>query len=88
LAVGVIGEESAAIGVNGDQMDDSNGDTGAVYVLKRTNGVWQQLAYLKATNADTGSRDNFGRSVSLSVDGSVLVVGAPVVLFFSTKQPE
>src|SRR5690606_34801582 len=72
LAVGAYFEDSAAIGVNGDQADNSAGASGAVYVFRRSGGVWTQEAYLKASNAEAG--DLFGYSVSLS--GDSLAIGA------------
>src|SRR5690606_20389410 len=65
-------EASAATGVDSDQADNSASSSGAVYVFKRTGVVWEQEAYLKASN--TGADDNFGSSVSLS--GDALAVGA------------
>ena len=47
----------------------------AVYVFERTNGSWQQQAFLQIEN--TQVTDNFGRSVSLSADGTTLAIGAP-----------
>jgi len=75
LAVGVIGEASAATGVNGNQADNSAGEAGAVYVYARAGATWVQQAYVKASN--TGAEDWFGWSVALSADGSTLAVGAP-----------
>jgi cysteine-rich repeat protein len=72
LAVGAYLEDSAAMGVNGNQDDDSALDSGAVYVFRRTGTAWQQEAYLKASN--TGADDWFGASVALS--GDTLAVGA------------
>jgi hypothetical protein len=72
LAVGAIDEASNAIGVNGNQADNSAGDAGAVYVFVRTGAAWAQQAYLKASN--TGAGDTFGASVALS--GDTLAVGA------------
>lgn len=73
LAVGAVGEDSAATGVGGDATDNSASRSGAVYVFRRTeSGGWMQEAYLKANHA--GANDQFGRSVSLS--GQVLAVGA------------
>jgi hypothetical protein len=72
LAVGASGEDSAARGVGGDQDDDSAPDSGAVYVFRRTGTVWQQEAYLKASNTDAG--DYFGADVALW--GDTLAVGA------------
>jgi len=75
LAVGARNEESAAIGVNGDQADNSEVRAGAVYVFTReSGGVWTQQAYVKASNTDGG--DQFGSSVALSGDGNTLAVGA------------
>jgi len=74
LAVGAIGESSAAAGIDGDQRDDSAGAAGAVYVFHRTGSVWQQQAYIKSSNPD--AIDQFGLSVSLSGDASMLAVGA------------
>ncbi len=77
LAVGAIGEASAATGINGDQNDNSAFDAGAAYVFTRTaTDVWSHQAYVKASNTDSG--DEFGRSVDLSADGSTLAVGAPL----------
>jgi trimeric autotransporter adhesin len=72
LAVGAVGEDSVATGVNGYQVDNSALDSGAVYVFVRSGASWSQQAYLKASN--TGENDNFGGSVSLS--GDTLAVGA------------
>ena len=75
LAVGAAGEDSAASGVNGDQLDTSAENAGAVYVFARnSSGLWTQQAYVKASN--TNSYDEFGSSVALSADGSTLAVGA------------
>jgi hypothetical protein len=73
VVVGSYGEDSNATGVNGNQADNSALDSGAAYVFTRSGGVWSQQAYLKASN--TGSYDNFGKSVAISVD--TVVVGAP-----------
>ncbi len=75
LAVGAFQEDSASTGVNGEQLDDSATDAGAVYVYVRINDNWFWQAYLKADNTDAG--DRFGQAVALSGDGSALVVGAP-----------
>ncbi len=75
LAVGSSQESSNATGINGNQFDTSYGAAGAVYVYARTNGIWSQNAYIKASN--TGFLDQFGKSVSLSADGDTLAVGAP-----------
>jgi len=79
LAIGAVGEDSSATGINGDQGDFEDGgffniNSGAVYVFVRRDGLWQQQAYLKASN--TERFDEFGGSVSLSADGNTLVVGA------------
>lgn len=72
LAVGAIGESSAAKGLNGDQTDTSAPRAGAAYLFRRTAGAWSQSAYVKASNPRAQSL--FGSSVALSADG--LAVGA------------
>ena len=74
LAVGASSEASSATGVNGDQNDNAAEDAGAVYVFRRMGSIWEQQAYIKASNADAD--DLFGNSVSLSADGNTLAVGA------------
>jgi hypothetical protein len=74
LAVGAYLEDSAATGVGGVQASNAATDSGAVYVFRRTAGIWAQEAYIKASN--TGASDRFGRSITLSADGAVLAVGA------------
>lgn len=74
MAVGSNFEASGATGVNGNQLDNSAPNAGAVYAFVRTNGVWAQQAYLKASN--TESQDTFGWSIALSGDGNTLAVGA------------
>lgn len=73
LAVAARGENSAAVGIHGDEFDDSAPDAGAVYVFERNaRGDWQQLAYVKASNSAAG--DEFGSDLGLY--GDTLAVGA------------
>ena len=74
LAVGADGEANSATGINGDQADNSFRNSGAVYVFSRNGSLWEQQAYIKASNPDPF--DTFGESVSLSADGNTLAVGA------------
>jgi hypothetical protein len=77
LAVSAHFEDSRAIGVNGDQADNSMEQTGAVYVFARTGAVWSQQAYLKASNTGEAEEgDQFGFSLALSDDGNTLAAGA------------
>lgn len=78
LAVGAFQEDDVAQGITaGTYTTVNNGavDSGAVYLFTSGSG-WTQQAYIKATNSAAG--DYFGRSVSLSQDGSTLAVGATV----------
>ncbi|HYR89909.1 MAG TPA: integrin [Terriglobia bacterium] len=74
LAAGAIGEDSGSKGINGDQNDNSQSGSGAVYVFARSGTAWSQQAYIKASNTDAG--DLFGYSVGLSADGNTLAVSA------------
>ena len=74
LVVGSFGEDSSATGVNSPgQADNSADSSGAAYVFFRSNGAWQQEAYLKASNTDAG--DFFGLSVAVATNA--VLVGAP-----------
>ncbi len=72
LVVGAYAEDSNAIGVNGNPVDNSASYAGAAYVFTRSGTMWTQQAYLKAGN--TAGGDLFGSSVAVS--GDTVVVGA------------
>lgn len=73
LVVGAPREASAAIGINGDEDDNSAPGAGAAYVFVRgVDGTWTQQAYLKAS--DTFAGDGFGYTVD--VHGDTIAVSA------------
>ncbi len=72
LAVGAPGEDSAATGLDGDASDNSLIGSGAVYVFGQQAGLWQQQAYLKASN----SNDSDGFGSALAMQGNTLIAGA------------
>jgi hypothetical protein len=74
LAVGARDEDSGAVGLGGDQADNTVRNSGAVYIFERDSGIWSQQSYVKAPNTET--RDYFGVSVALSGDSATLAVGA------------
>jgi trimeric autotransporter adhesin len=51
-------------------------DDGAAYVFTREAASWTQRALLGGPRADANSRDQFGRQVTISADGSTIAVGA------------
>ncbi len=80
IAVGARLESSASAGINGDPLDNSKQDAGAVYVFESTGQAWNQEAYIKASNPDGVGLpqifgDRFGSSIAL--DRNCLAVGAP-----------
>lgn len=77
LAVGAPQENGGARGVFDAPTpgDESRSSSGAVYLFAREAGVWRQLAYLKASDAQAGAR--FGQALALSRDGLTLAVSAP-----------
>jgi hypothetical protein len=85
LAVTALDEESGAIGIDGEQDDDSAPRAGAAYVFVRDDQAeWMQQAYVKASNTNGGllyyegvDGDRFGHGVALSGDGNILAVAAP-----------
>ncbi len=80
IVVGAPDERSNAMGVNGNEADNSAFRSGAAYVFVRAPGsmTWVQQAYIKASN--TGGTDGilpgdqFGSSVAIS--GETIIVGA------------
>lgn len=78
VIVGANGEDSNAVGVDGDQTNNSAGSSGAAYVFVRSGSTWAQQAYLKASNTEGGpgfgSGDLFGFAVAIS--GDTVVIGA------------
>src|SRR5204863_14635 len=74
LAVGAIGEDSAAKGINGNQADNSANEAGAVYFFTRTGTTWRQEYYVKGSN--NRKFDEFGSALALSRDGRTMAVGA------------
>jgi hypothetical protein len=76
LVVGARWEDSSAIGVDGDQSDNSADSAGAVYVFEFDGATWSQTAYVKPSN--TEPLNYFGAAVAVSEDGSMMAVGAPM----------
>lgn len=74
IAISAKREQSAATGIDGNQLDNSTSLAGAVYVFTYRSGAWVQEAYLKASN--TGAGDQFGHALAFSGDGQRLAVGA------------
>jgi len=71
VVVGAYGEASSAIGVNGEQTDNSAQYAGAAYVFVRSGATWRQQAYLKPSNTR-----GFAFFSTVAVSGSTVVVGA------------
>lgn len=72
IVIGAFQEDSGSSGVNGNQSDNSAENSGAAYVFELRGVSWTQVAYLKASNPDTG--DRFGLGIALSDD--TIVIGA------------
>ncbi|HEU4780230.1 MAG TPA: hypothetical protein VFS58_10150, partial [Steroidobacteraceae bacterium] len=75
LVVSAPGEDSFAVGVNGNGLDNTASQAGAAYVFVRSAATWSQQAYLKASN--TEADDYFGYDITVSADGNTVAVGAP-----------
>ncbi|TGM96570.1 FG-GAP repeat protein [Leptospira yasudae] len=76
IAIGAYQESSQSVSINGGiaSADNSKFASGAVYVYRRSAGVWAEEAFLKAANLDTS--DRFGFSVAIT--GNTIVVGSPL----------
>jgi hypothetical protein len=75
LVIGAPSESGAGTGINSNGMDNSAPYAGAAYVFRRSGRGWQQVMYLKASNAET--IDIFGSEAGISNDGTAIVVAAP-----------
>ncbi len=80
LVVGAPRERSSAIGINGDEADNSMWRAGAVYVFRFDGSDWYQEAYVKSLLTWEGQE--FGRSVAVSADGNTFAAGAPAPNYF------
>ncbi len=72
LAVAATGEDSSAVGIDGDQTNNDADDSGAVYLFAQEGDGWAQQAFVKALN--TQAKDHFGSAVA-TADGE-LAIGA------------
>lgn len=61
-------------GINSDESDRTPSTTGAVFVYRHSGATWQKEAFIRPLIPDGG--DLFGTSVS--IDGDILVAGAPM----------
>ena len=73
-AVAVSADGLTALVAAENEDDGGKTNNGAVYVFTQSGGVWMQQAKLLASDKDTG--DHFGRSLALSADGNLALIGA------------
>ncbi|MEM6371099.1 MAG: FG-GAP repeat protein [Myxococcota bacterium] len=71
-SVGTNREDGEAFDINGEESNGAE-SSGAVYLFRREEPTWHQLAYIKASN--TNAEDDFGWSIDL--DGGTLAISAP-----------
>ncbi|MCG6167708.1 FG-GAP repeat protein [Leptospira sanjuanensis] len=76
IAIGAYQESSQSVSINGGiaSGDNSKFASGAVYVYRRSAGIWAEEAFLKASNLDTSDRFGF----SVAIVGNTIVVGSPL----------
>ncbi|MBP7684185.1 MAG: hypothetical protein KBB95_19915 [Deltaproteobacteria bacterium] len=80
VMVSAPGEDSAALGVGGDDTDNDLMDSGAVYAFRRgADQHWTQEAYLKPGVAVT---PGYAFGTELALDGDTLVVSGVGARFF------
>jgi len=78
FGVSVAASSSGRIVIGAD-LDDSQGqDSGAAYIYRLSNGVWNlESKLVDQTSASELSGFECGSSVDMSADGKVVVVGCP-----------
>ena len=67
-------EDGGSTQVNSGKDDNSNENSGAIYVFRATESSWEQEAYIKPTRNIPNA--NLGRRAKISGDGNFIVVGA------------
>lgn len=73
LAVGASGENSKGVGVGGDQSGRTDfKSNGAAYVFARSGVTWSQKAFIKAPTQPAEGSPDFGSSIALAQDISVV----------------
>ncbi|HHC72432.1 MAG TPA: hypothetical protein ENK54_05980 [Thiotrichales bacterium] len=70
-----LSDDGSTLAVGAWRRDLAGSDSGAVHLYRLTGGSWSLEATLSPSNAGAG--DQFGRSLALSDDGSLLLAGAP-----------
>lgn len=73
-AIAISADGKTALVAGEDEDDGGKTNNGAVYVFVNPAGTWMQQAKLLASDKETG--DHFGRSVALSADGNIALIGA------------
>ncbi len=64
-----------AVGAYREEEDPATERAGAAYIYMKQQGRWQRKQRLTPSNPDAG--DEFGTSLALNEEGSLLVIGAP-----------
>jgi len=71
IAVGAPSEASGALGINGNELDNTTSSAGAAYIFTKASNVWGQQAYIKPDVLQ--ARGSFGSEVVISSDGNTLL---------------
>lgn len=85
LAVGARGEDSNHTGISQDgtgESDNSDPNSGAVYVFSRSSSTWSQQAYVKPPVTGVNL---FGYTVSLDGDGNTLAISDGTTAYIATR---
>ena len=69
-----ISSDGSIVAVGGPNNDGNSAHSGHVRLYKNNNGVWEQIG--ADIDGETSSED-FGKSVHISSDGSIVAIGAP-----------
>jgi len=69
-----LSAEGSIVAIGAQFNTDNGSDAGHVRVYQYNGGTWSQLG----SDIDGEANDQSGRSISLSADGSVVAIGAPV----------
>jgi hypothetical protein len=76
ILVGAWGEDSSAVGVHGNQLDNSKSSSGAAYHFSRSGSSWAQSAYLKPSSHENGPATVQQFGMNVAIRGNIATVAA------------
>ncbi len=87
ILIGALGEDSSAVGVHGNQLDNSRRSSGAAYLFSRSGATWTQSTYLKPNSHTNGGAtvQQFGMDVAIRGDFATIAARSRFPAIFTNN---